>query len=249
MTTLRFLGRLRRLKNVMSFADALKLARNEGRPGKVKIYLSSIGRYIILRGATTDSACFDKVFLDEEYRSPYDHELQMIVDAGANIGMATLYFSSRYPTARIVAIEPQAQNFEILQRNCAGLPNVTLVQAALWPRPEKLTISDHHQGAWAYSVTCEPTEQSIAEVPGISVDDIMRKLKVDHIDLLKLDIEGSEREVFSANVGTWLDRVGFIIIELHDWLRPGCAKAFYSALAAKEFRQEIRGENIFIELQ
>jgi FkbM family methyltransferase len=247
MTDLSFLRRVRRLKHVMSLADAFKLACNEGRPGEVKIYLPCIARYIILRGATSDSVCFDKVFLDEEYRSPYDHQPQVIVDAGANTGMATLYFFSRYPTARIVAIEPQAQNFEMLQRNCAQLPNVTLLQAALWPKPGRLIISDHYHQAWAYSVK-EPTDQTVADVRAISVNDIFGKLGVDRIDLLKLDIEGSERELFSADSTTWLDRVGFIVIELHDRIRPGCAKAFYSALVAKDFEQDIRGESIFIKL-
>jgi FkbM family methyltransferase len=249
MTAIAFLARLRRLNRVMPLADALRFARYESRAGDIKIYLPSIAREVALRGATTDPLCFDKVFIDEEYRSPYDCEPKTIVDAGANIGMATLYFSNRFPNAHIMAIEPHPQNFEMLQRNCAGLPNVTLVCAALWPRAGKVTISDHHQGEWAYSVTEERAQPGTTEVPSISLNDIFERLKVDHIDILKLDIEGSERELFSVDPETWLERVGIIIIELHDRIRPGCARALYSALAGKDFKQEVRGENIFIELK
>jgi FkbM family methyltransferase len=118
--------------------------------------------------------------------------------------------------------------------------NVTLLQTALWPRPGRLIISDHYHQAWADSVK-EPTDQTVGDVRAISVNDIFGKLGVDRIDLLKLDIQGSERELFSADSITWLDRVGFIVAELHDRLRAGCAKAFYSALVAKDFKQEIQG--------
>ena len=86
------------------------------------------------------------------------------------------------------------------------------------------------------------------EVSAITMEDILRKLAVSRIDLLKLDIEGSERELFSTDSGAWLNRVEYIVVELHDRYRPGCAKAFYSALATRDFIQEIRGENIFIRL-
>jgi hypothetical protein len=88
----------------MPLADALKLALREKKPVDVQIYLSSTGRKITLRGATTDVACFEKVFISKEYSSPFEYSPQVIVDAGANVGMATLYFASRYPTARILAI-------------------------------------------------------------------------------------------------------------------------------------------------
>src|SRR5262249_6790810 len=74
--------------------------------------------------------------------------------------------------------------------------NVTLLQAALWPRPGRLIISDHYHQAWADSVK-ERTDQTVGDVRAISVNDIFGKLGVDRIDLLKLDIEGSERELFS----------------------------------------------------
>jgi FkbM family methyltransferase len=244
---LAFQRRVRLLASVMPLADALKLALREKKPVDVQIYLSSTGRKITLRGATTDVACFEKVFISKEYSSPFEYSPQVIVDAGANVGMATLYFASRYPTARILAIEPESANFKMLQRNCSGLSNVVLVQAALWPVQRRLTISDDGFGEWAYSVTEQGATES-TEVSAITIEEILRKLAVNRIDLLKLDIEGSERELFSTDAGAWLDRVECIVIELHDRYRPGCAKAFYSALATRNFIQEIRGENIFVRL-
>jgi FkbM family methyltransferase len=243
------LHRVPRLARIMPMSHAFKLALRGKWPVDIRIYLTTIGRCITLRGATTDIQCFEQVFLDEEYKSPFGFAPRVIVDAGANIGMATLYFAFRYPQARILAIEPESNNFKILQQNCAGLPNVTLVQAALWPDHRRVAISDRGWGPWAYYVTKELGSKSIGEVSTITIDDIFRKLAVNNIDLLKLDIEGSERELFAADRGTWLERVEQIIIELHDRNRPGCSKAFYSAVTAQTFRQEIRGETIFIHLR
>jgi FkbM family methyltransferase len=245
---LAFQRRVRLLASVMPLAEAFKLALREKKPGNIQINLSSIGREITLRGATTDVSCFEKVFIYNEYNSPFEHSPEVIVDAGANVGMATLYFANRYPAARILAIEPEPKNFELLKKNCAGLSNVMLMQAGLWPVHRRLTICDDGAGEWAYSVTEQSATESTNEVSAITMEDILRKLAVSGIDLLKLDIEGSERELFSTDAGAWLNRVEYIVIELHDRYRPGCAKAFYSALATRDFLQEIRGENIFIRL-
>lgn len=244
-----FQRRVRLLANVMPLADALRLSLREEKPRDIQIYLSYTDQEITLRGATTDVSCLEKVFIHEEYNSPFDYSPQVIVDAGANIGMATLYFAKRYPEARILAIEPESKNFEMLQRNCAGLSNVLLMQGALWPVQRRLTISDNGSGEHAYSVIEQSATESTNEVYAITMEDILRKLAVSRIDLLKLDIEGSERELFSTDAKAWLDRVEYIIVELHDRYRPGCAKAFYTALATRNFVQEIRGENIFIQLK
>src|SRR5262249_45258471 len=104
---LAFLHRVRRLASVMSLADAFKFAFREEKPGDFQICLSSAAGEITLRGATTDVSCFEKVFIWSEYSLPFDHSPPLvIVDAGANVGMATLYFANRYPTARILAMNP-----------------------------------------------------------------------------------------------------------------------------------------------
>ena len=242
------LVRIRTLMRLMPLWDAFGLALREKSSCEIKIECFSTKRTIIIRGATTDSYCFDKVFAYEEYQIPFECTPKVIVDAGANVGMATLYFANRYPNARIVAIEPATENFKMLQRNCVSLPNVTLIQAALWPLRRRLKLSNRYNQEWAYSVYEENTEENAPEVSTISMNDILHNFGIRRIDLLKLDIEGAELELFSTGAETWLQSVGCIAIELHDRVRPGCAKAFYSALATRNFIQETRGENIFVNL-
>ncbi len=157
-----------------------------------------------------------------------------------------MYFANKFPAAKIVAIEPDSENAALLRRNCAGLPNVTIIEAALWPVNRTVSLCDPGTGAWTFSVMDDRLTEKVADVATVTTQELFERLG-GRIDLLKLDVEGSERELFSYDP-TWLDHVGSIAIELHDRYRQGCAKAFYSALITKSFRQETKGETIFVEL-
>jgi FkbM family methyltransferase len=239
--------RARYFRRIMKNSDAMRLALLEDSPRKIEVFLTTIGKRISLRGNTTDIACFQKVFLGNEYRLPYELSPRLIIDAGANVGMATLYFAARYPNATVVAIEPELGNFRMLQQNCAGLENAVLVQAALWPDNGKLKLNSSNE-SWAFSVSEIDSSAASIEVSAVTIDDLLRRFNATKIDLLKLDIEGAELELFSRAAANWIDRVEHIAIELHDRLRPGCAQAFYSSLASREFLQEVKGENIFVRI-
>jgi len=135
--------RVLRFQKVMSAKEAIKVVANHDKPRETIVYVSSIRRNIVLRGCTSDFDCFDKIFGQREYESPFpDINPMLIVDAGANIGIATVYYATRYPNTKIIAIEPEPDNFDMLTRNCAGLPNVALKRAALWPRKESLLLTN-----------------------------------------------------------------------------------------------------------
>lgn len=243
------LGSLLRFREVMSFGNAVRLVRNKHKPREITINLSSIGREIVLRGRTTDIACFEKIFLRDEYGTPFEKGTppKFIIDGGANIGMATVYYASRYPSAKVFAVEPERDNFKMLTRNCAGLKNVILKRAALWPTKGKLGLKNSTNDAWAFLVEKPPASRNYEEIEAITIEQILNELGASKIDILKLDIEGSEKELFE-NCDNWLSNIGEIAIELHDRIKPGCAAAFYRAIARIDFRHEIKGENIFVSL-
>jgi len=227
-------------------ADAVRLARREMAGGEITVHVGASREPLIVRGGTSDVYCLNKVLLDEEYRYPSSLSTPVIVDAGANVGYATRYFAHRHPGVPIVAIEPSPENFAILRRNCASLPNVTLLNAAVWPSRTRLTLTNPLGEAWAYAVS--ERHSGGTSVGTITVPDILEMTQSDRIGLLKLDVEGSERELFSQGSDAWLDRVDHITIELHDRFRPGCAAAFYAALGGRNFTQEVIGENVCISL-
>ena len=82
------------------------------------------------------------------------------------------------------------------------------------------------------------------QVPAITMDEVLREYQLDRIDLLKVDIEGSEKELFAA-ADSWIGRVDAICLELHDRFKPGCSRAFYQAVA--DFPTEFRvGEDVLV---
>ena len=82
----------------------------------------------------------------------------------------------------------------------------------------------------------------------VTIPGILREMDAARIDILKLDIEGAEYELFKTGAESWLGAIRQIVIELHDRYRPGCSQVFYAAIGRFPFAQEIRGENIFIKL-
>ncbi len=207
------------------------------------------GQRVHVRAGTSDFACFEKVLVEEEYARESAVAPRVIVDAGANIGMATLYYAQRFPHARILAIEPEESNFSMLKQNCGHLANVTLIQAALWGESKELTLCDAQAEKWAFAVA-EKSDGNLSTpgIRGITIPEILQMVAHSKIDILKLDIEGAELALFSANPQAWLPCVGNIVIELHDRFVDGCARTFYRAIAEFDYRQEVRGENVFIDL-
>jgi FkbM family methyltransferase len=238
---------IRDLIKIMPLGDALKLALRKQGHDEIRIHLFPINRDVNIRFGTSDLNCLKKVFLSREYATPFDIRPKVIVDAGANIGMATLYFATQYPAAKIFAIEPEPSNFKILQQNCSGLANVILIEAALWPIEQMVSIANPQDEKFAFTVAPSTGESpSVDKVLTVTIQDLLKKITASRIDLLKLDIEGAELELFSNYPEAWLKKVQVIAMELHDRFRAGCSNAFYSAIVKHKFRQEVNGENIFV---
>jgi len=181
-----------------------------------------------------------QVLLEQHYGFPFEVQPRVIVDAGANIGLSAVFFANKYPGAIVIALEPEESNFQLLQRNVSLYPQIKPVNAALWRENGQICLIDPQHGHHGFQ-TVERTENSRL-VQAMTVDALMAKMGLEFIDILKIDIEGSEKEVFE-NSAKWIDRVGMIMVELHDTLKPGCTTAFQEA--AKGFSLEYsNGETV-----
>lgn len=200
-------------------------------------------QWFFARMGTSDVRVFNQVVLRRSYELPFrlDH-VRYIVDAGANVGFASKYFARHYPEAAIVAIEPDASNFEVLQANLAELPRAEAFKGALWHTKTKLSIQNPNAPKTAIIVG----EAGVPDVDTVTVPELVRKHG--RIDILKIDIETAELELFSAPDVSWLEDVRCLIVELHDFMRKGCSMALYGALAGRKFEQHISGENLIILL-
>jgi len=202
-----------------------------------------------LRIPSSDVPTYQQVFLQREYEFETSEEPKVIVDAGANIGLATIYFANRYPGAKIISLEPEHGNFALLRKNTAPYPQVIPIQAALWNKNEEICVVDPGLGAWGFMTEGAASSERLAAKPchtvtAMTIDRIMNDHGLKKIDILKIDIEGAEKEVFS-NTASWIGKVDAIIIELHERMKPGCEKSFVSG--SKGFdRQWTQGENVYL---
>jgi FkbM family methyltransferase len=188
--------------------------------------------------------------LDVQYDWEFAANPKVIVDAGANIGLTAVFYANKYPNATIIAIEPEAANFEMLKENTASYPNIIAQRVALWNMDCDLDILDPGDGLWDFwgfrtnAPETSPTLGKRGLVRGLTLDRLMRDNHISHIDLLKLDIEGAEKEVCESPSG-WIGQVGALAVELHDRFKEGCTAAVFAATKGFEHRWK-RGETTFI---
>jgi FkbM family methyltransferase len=198
-----------------------------------------------LRIKTSDESTYKQILLDGGYAFDLPFSPNVIVDAGANIGTASIYFTHRYPEAKIIAIEPEASNFAVLARNVRPYPAIVPFHAALWNRDGEIGVSEPDpatgaKGNWAFVTH----GGSGVKVRAITMRTLMKELQVQAIDLLKIDVEGAEKEVFES--ADWIGSVRCLMIELHDRFRPGCSEAVDSVVQG--FSKLQRGETtLFVQ--
>ena len=194
------------------------------------------------RHATTDKYVVADVLLDDQYQCLVGlPEVRTIFDLGANIGATSVFLLNAYPAARVIALEPDRGNFGMLRRNLEPYGRrATTICGALWHRRERLAIDRGHfrdGGEWSFQV--KPATSDDSEVDGLTLGDLMDRAGVDTIDILKIDIEGAEEQVFESGTSGCLSKVARIAIELHS---PGCREVFFRSVAPFAGRSSQYGE-------
>lgn len=169
-----------------------------------------------VRVHTSDLSVYRSIMLAGEYKLEFpDFEPRTIIDAGANCGMASVYYANAYPNAQIVAVEPDRSNFEMLVKNTRKYKNVTCFHAALWHKDGEVNLS----GGTSFDKWAVQTVEG-SGVRALTVETLMRINGFQSIDLFKIDIEGAEKELFQG--APWMSKVKVLCIELHDRMIPGC---------------------------
>lgn len=164
-----------------------------------------------------------EIYMDKVYE-PYlrGKKNLVICDLGANIGLTTMYFYRFAET--VYSVEPATENFNFLKENIKTnkIENVKLYQMAI-SHENKEVILHHSANKTMHSLTGDHSavsneKPSSEKVKGITIEQFMKDNKIDHIDLLKLDIEGSEPEVLcSDSFRKVADKIDVLVYEYHVW--------------------------------
>jgi len=214
---------------------ALQWALGARRPVRISIGAQELA----IRPRTPDLDVAKSTFsgeFDAAIRAAMPLRHKFIVDAGAYIGTSAIALATAFPEARIVALEPSRQNFALLKQNTARYPNVIALNKALGAREGAMMLQDFGSGEWGFSIVPAPAgcadPAPLHEVEVTTLPAIMAAHGADGIDLLKLDIEGSEHQLLSGDTG-WVAATRVILAELHDRIVPGCEAAFDAATTGR----------------
>lgn len=220
--------------------QGLRLYSHFKRNLKTPIKLPWLKHAVRFRGGG-DAKIFEQIFIDREYEFPISFEPRSIIDLGANVGYAALFFANRYPGAQIFSLEPESSNFEQAVLNTKLYPNIRMVQGAVWHEPAMINLVDKGLGEASFMVESGPGQNDIR---AYTCAEIMEMMQIETIDILKIDIEGAEKNLFELNYQSWLPRTRVLMIETHDRYREGCSQSVYDAIGQFNFSKDQRGENL-----
>ena len=242
------MSRFSNLKKHLSFREAISIYLKIKKGNYDSFRLKKLQHPFSMRKNPYDYATFEEVLLREDYNIDFGFEPQTIIDGGANIGLTSVFFANKFPNANIVAVEPEKENFQMLQKNTNSYSNISLLNAGIWDHNTFLSVVDEGKGNNAFTVKEVPVNTENA-IKALSVYEIMKQQDWSTIDILKLDIEGTEKNIFEKNYESWLPFVRVLIVELHDRMIEGSSEAVFNTISKYNFSKEIKGENhIFFNL-
>jgi len=194
-------------------------------------------------GESSDPDVFRQIFIEEEYKVLLSMRPVFIMDLGANIGLSSLWLLTQFPQATILAVEPDPGNYLLCCKNLERYEQrARVVRGAAWSKSTLLAVvrGAYRDGReWTTQVTEAKSTESGLQVEGWDIGSLLDLSKARAVDILKVDIEGSELEVFASGSESWLPYVHNICIELHG---ETCERVFFSALKDYDYDLSYSGE-------
>lgn len=184
---------------------------NTKESGIKQIKLKSIQQPFFFRPNGRDRDVIIQNLIRNEYDKKINEPLGngFIIDAGAYIGDVSCFFASKY-NCQIISLEPNNDSFNFAVKNTSLYPQITLLNKGLWYKRAKLIVKGEGTG----SEVIESNDIKY-DIDGISLTDIMKEYNISIIEILKIDIEGSEEIIFSKDISDWINVVKIILIEIH----------------------------------
>jgi FkbM family methyltransferase len=210
-----------RVKDAIRLIQFARAGCNDGpthQSEEFRIKYSGRDLMISLRRGTTDIGTFAEVFHEEIYLFPELFKPKVIIDIGANIGIASLYFSLTYPESQIYSFEPSTENIKSFNKNIAenNRNNVTLMPYGLGGEDAELPLYQPNEGAfWGCSIYGSDLSKLVETVKIRSALSAFNELNIGDIDLLKIDCEGAEVDLLKSLGRENLSKIKVLIGELH----------------------------------
>lgn len=211
---------------------------------RFSIHVRGFDQPVSIRGRTTNAWILNQLLVCREYGGLLKSPPQRIIDGGANIGLASVFWSHEFPGVEIIAVEPDSDNYELLTLNTKHLSNVTPVHGGVWSKTTKLSVLYVKAEKYAIQVV---EDQECGTIRGYGIEELLSMRDWDSVDVVKLDVEGSEVEILRDNSERWIDRIGTLIVELHPTKAPAGAGSLFKAFSGQEIELSWRGENLVVQ--
>lgn len=164
-----------------------------------------------------------------------------VLDVGSHIGTFALVAAEANRQARVVAVEVEPHNFELLQRHATAFPNLVAVQAAIASREGRMWFAPGGENDGGGRVSAEqPADPRGYAVETCTLEQLCRRQQLDTVDLMKLDVEGFEYELIVPDSPFWREFApAHLIVELTvDKQQPQRLEAICRAMEARGYRAE-----------
>ena len=165
-----------------------------------------------MRGYTAD------VLTGKAYPLPKlpGYQASLVLDVGAGVGAAALYFHSRFPNAAVHCYEPFTANFELLSGNVADFPAITTHHYGLYDKTAAVPIYAGKVHNYQASIfQSAETGDSSETIKLEKTADEIRRLGTGTISVLKVDTEGCEIPIVTEALAT-AENIDFIFVEYHS---------------------------------
>lgn len=171
---------------------------------------------VFLRNYAGDIDIFYEIFYKKIYQLPDKLNKSLIIDAGANVGFAALFFLKQMPDATIYCIEPDPDNFIFLKKNLkTEIENdkIKLIMAGLSGKDGVMSLENNFF-KYNSNLTQEPVEGAVRVIT-YKVETFLKTFVSGSVNLFKMDIEGSEESIFENDI-SWVNNVDELLIEFHS---------------------------------
>ena len=227
-----------------------KMSRDSKEKCEYNVPINNMCKRLFFRSGTSDWGLLRSFFWDPhekmydiDFREYNLTEVNTIVDAGANIGLFSVKMSTLFPTARYYCIEPEESNYVILSKNVRNL-NSKVFKCGLWNKKAKLKVTTTELSSGTVGYVVEESDDTDT-IDSLSIDSLIKDENLESIDILKMDIEGSEFPIFfSDSYKEWIDKVKMIIAEIHEDYFPGGVQRIVSILDGCGFKHTKSNEDI-----
>ena len=227
---------------LFSIRNRIKILKETNNYFIVEYKLNKKRKFIIRHKPSSDFSVFKSVIIEKQYSFDFqliNNEPFIIIDAGANVGYTAIYLKDRFPSSTIYSIEPSFTNYEILKANIDlnNLIEIYLINKALWYENDILGFDSNFRDGLEHSIrTIENNDESELKIAALNLKSIIDEYKIKKIQILKIDIEGAEAEIFNNDkqLNNVLEITNNLAIEIHDEFQ--CREKIEFVLKMNEFK-------------